>query len=76
MPSVFVVLLGLYIPAMDLVMVRSALSIHGGRMVNGTCAARLGDAHKGVRSDDVVEVNEPKMSEQRNHQQGMGGCYL
>ena len=26
----------------------------------------LGGAHKGVRSDDVVEVSKPKMSEQWN----------
>ena len=36
----------------------------------------LEDAHNGVRSDDDVKVREPKTSEQRNHQQGMGGCHL
>ena len=35
----------------------------------------LEDVHNGVRSDDVVEVRVPKASEQRNHQQSMGGCY-
>jgi hypothetical protein len=34
------------------------------------------DAHNGVRRDDAVEVREPNTREQRNHQQGMGGCYI
>ncbi len=33
-------------------------------------------AHNGVRRDVVVEVREPEMSEQQNHQQGIGGCHL
>jgi len=35
----------------------------------------LKGAHKGVRSDDAVEVRDPKMSEQWDHQRGMGGCH-
>ncbi len=34
------------------------------------------DAHNGVRRDDVVEVREPKTSEQRNHQTGYGRLLL
>lgn len=66
MPSVFLMPLGIYIPAMDLVMVRyrysqSRTAGGGERYIR---RRRAGGAHNGVRRDDVVEVRKPRMSEQ------------